>query len=62
VSALLAKYRVRGRMELVREAARQTAGAMPMPMQVATRDNRAFAPPPRRSVAVVPMAKGQLMA
>jgi len=63
VSALLAKFRVRGRMELVREAARQTAGAMPMTLPLATREARSFAPPaPRRSVAVVPMAKGQLMA
>lgn len=68
VSALLAKFRVRGRMELVREAARQTAGGMPMPMPVATREAQTFAPvarnyhSPRRSVAVVPLAKRQLMA
>ncbi len=66
VSSLLAKFRVRGRMELVREALRQTPGAMPMP--VATREARTFAPVPRnysaarRSVAVVPLAKRQLMA
>jgi DNA-binding CsgD family transcriptional regulator len=68
VSSLLAKFRVRGRMELVREASWQTAGAMPMPMPVATREARTFAPaarnypPARRSVAVVPLAKRQLMA
>jgi DNA-binding CsgD family transcriptional regulator len=68
VSSLLAKFRVRGRMELVREASRQTAGAMTVPMPVATRDTRAYAqvaknyPAPRRSVAVVPLAKRQLMA
>jgi len=68
VSSLLAKFRVRGRMELVREASRQTAGGMPMPMPVATREARAFAPVvrnypvARRSVAVVPLAKRQLMA
>ncbi len=68
VSSLLAKFRVRGRMELVREASRQTAGGMPMPMPVATREARAFAPvarnysAERRSVAVVPLAKRQLMA
>jgi DNA-binding CsgD family transcriptional regulator len=68
VSSLLAKFRVRGRMELVREASRQTAGAMPMPMPVATREARTFAPvarnypAARRSVAVVPLAKRQLMA
>jgi len=55
-------------MELVREAARQTAGAMPVPMPVATRDARAYAPmaknypPPRRAVSMVPLAKRQLMA
>ena len=39
-SSLLAKFRVRGRMELVREASRQTAGAVPVPMPVATREAR----------------------
>jgi DNA-binding CsgD family transcriptional regulator len=67
VSSLLAKFRVRGRMELVREASRQTAGGLPMPMPVATRDTRAYGPVakgyvPRQSVAVVPLAKRQLMA
>ncbi|HEV1996376.1 MAG TPA: helix-turn-helix transcriptional regulator [Candidatus Acidoferrum sp.] len=68
VSSLLAKFRVRGRMELVREASRQTACGMPMPMPVATREARTFAPvarnypAARRSVAVVPLAKRQLMA
>lgn len=68
VSALLAKFRVRGRMELVREATQQTAGGMPMPMPVATREVRSFSPearnypPARRSVSVVPLAKRQLMA
>jgi DNA-binding CsgD family transcriptional regulator len=66
VSSLLAKFRVRGRMELVREASRHSAGAMPMP--VATREARPYAPVARsypqapRSVAVVPLAKRQLMA
>jgi DNA-binding CsgD family transcriptional regulator len=68
VSSLLAKFRVRGRMELVREASRQTAGAMPVPLPVPTRETRAFAPveknypPPRRAVSMVPLAKRQLMA
>jgi DNA-binding CsgD family transcriptional regulator len=72
VSSLLAKFRVRGRMELVREATRQTAGGMPMPMPVATRDTRPFTsvgspaasnyPAARRSAAVVPLDKRQLMA
>src|SRR3981189_2815427 len=38
VSSLLAKFRVRGRMELVREASRHTVGAMPMPLAVATHE------------------------
>jgi DNA-binding CsgD family transcriptional regulator len=68
VSSLLAKFRVRGRMELVREASRQTAGGVPMPMALASGETRNFAPTaksypaPRRSVAVVPLAKRQLMA
>jgi DNA-binding CsgD family transcriptional regulator len=68
VSSLLAKFRVRGRMELVREASRQTAGGMPMPVTLSTGETRTFAPAaksypaPRRSVAVVPLAKRQLMA
>jgi DNA-binding CsgD family transcriptional regulator len=68
VSSLLAKFRVRGRMELVREASRQTAGAMRMPMPVAPREARAFGPvgkdypPARPQVAVVPLAKRQMMA
>ena len=67
VSSLLAKFHVRGRMELVREASRQTGCAMPMP--VATREARPYAPvakhfpAARRAVSVVPLAaKRQLMA
>ncbi len=68
VSSLLAKFHVRGRMELVREASRQTAGVMPMPMPVATREVRTLAPmardyrAARHSVAVVPLAKRPMMA
>ena len=68
VSSLLAKFHVRGRMELVREATRQSTGGMPMPLSVATREAQSLAPvardysAPRRSVAVVPLAKRQLMA
>jgi len=59
---------VRGRMELVREASRHTPGGMPTPMPVATREVPATAPmatdyrSARRSVAVVPLAKRQMMA
>ena len=68
VSSLLAKFRVRGRMELVREATRQTAGAMPVPMPVATREPRPYVPVAKhypsaqRGVSVVPLAKRQMMA
>ena len=67
VSSLLAKFNVRGRMELVREASRHAPGGVPMPM--ATREVPAVAPmttrdyrSARRSVAVVPLAKQQMMA
>jgi len=68
VSSLLAKYRVRGRMELVREASRHTGGPMPLLMPVA-RESRPCAPSvpqgyvnPARNAAVVPLAKRQMMA
>jgi DNA-binding CsgD family transcriptional regulator len=68
VSSLLAKFQVRGRMELVRQATRHAMGMVAEAPPPATRDPRAYAPPiknypaPRRAVAVVPMAKRQLMA
>jgi len=72
VSSLLAKFRVRGRMELVREATRHTSAAMPMavasPVPVATREARSYSPASRayrevpRPTAVVPLAKRQMMA
>jgi DNA-binding CsgD family transcriptional regulator len=70
VSSLLAKFHVRGRMELVREASRNTMGpmTMPMPMPVATREARTYAPVPQsyntgsRGAAVVPLAKRSMMA
>jgi len=67
VSSLLAKFRVRGRMELVREASRHSAGQVPMPLPVAVRETSPRVPvtrsyaPPRRTAAVVPLAK-RLMA
>jgi DNA-binding CsgD family transcriptional regulator len=42
VSSLLAKFRVRGRMELVREAAQLPASVVPVPEPVATREARPF--------------------
>jgi DNA-binding CsgD family transcriptional regulator len=70
VSSLLAKFRVRGRMELVREATRNTMGpvTMPMPMPIATREARTYGAVPQSfnngsRGAVVPLAtKRQLMA
>ena len=68
VSSLLAKFQVRGRMELVLEAARHAMGVVPQPTPMAAREGRSFAPPiksypaPRRTAAVVPLAKRQFMA
>ena len=42
VSSLLAKFRVRGRMELVREAAQLPNSSLPVPEPVATREARPF--------------------
>jgi DNA-binding CsgD family transcriptional regulator len=68
VSSLLAKYQVRGRMELLREASAHSFGTMPIPVTVATGEVRSYAAaansyaPPQRAVAVVPLAKRQMMA
>ena len=72
VSSLLAKFQVRGRMELLRETARHSLGVAamtePMSMPVTAREARSYALPvksyseARRPVAVVPLAKRQLMA
>jgi DNA-binding CsgD family transcriptional regulator len=65
VSALLAKFRVRGRMELVREASRGSIGPMTMalPTPIATRETRAYAPVGQGySVAVVPLPKRSMTA
>jgi len=68
VSSLLSKFRVRGRMELVREASRNTIGAMPMPMHAATMEPRTFGPVTQsfgnvsRNGTVVPLAKRSMMA
>lgn len=42
VSSLLAKFRVRGRMELVREATRHTATPMAVPAASGTREGRGY--------------------
>jgi DNA-binding CsgD family transcriptional regulator len=68
VSSLLAKFRVRGRMELAREASRHTTPAVPIPAPAATREARSFAPaspsfrtPPPRA-AILRLTKRQAMA
>ena len=68
VSSLLAKFQVRGRMELVREASRHSVGTVPVPMPVPAREARSYPTPEksyveaRRSPAVVPLTRRQLMA
>jgi DNA-binding CsgD family transcriptional regulator len=62
VSSLLSKYRVRGRMELVREASRRTPGLLSpanAPLTVASREAHDFAP---IRGSVVPLAKRTLTA
>jgi len=44
VSSLLAKYKVRGRMELVREAAQYATPSLPVSVPGATREARPFVP------------------
>src|SRR6201988_2102928 len=68
VSSLLAKFRVRGRMELVREAARHTAAPMIVAQPVATRETRSSVPAPHtyrqvaRSVGPIALTKRQMLA
>ena len=66
VSSLLTKFRVRGRMELVREATRRTPGAMG-PQTLATREARAYSASPSNyhgapRVGPIAMAKRHAMA
>lgn len=68
VSSLLAKFRVRGRMELVREASRITFGHAPMAVPSATRETHVYSPIRQgynqpRPATVVPLApKRRMMA
>jgi DNA-binding CsgD family transcriptional regulator len=68
VSSLLSKFRVRGRMELVREASRNTIGSMSTPMPIAARETHTFAPVPQafhnpsRSATLVPLTKRPMTA
>jgi DNA-binding CsgD family transcriptional regulator len=60
VSSLLAKFRVRGRMELVQQASRQASASLPLGIPAAARETRSysgqeFAGAPRKP-AIVPLA------
>jgi DNA-binding CsgD family transcriptional regulator len=65
VSSLLAKFRVRGRMELVREASRHAAPTMPMPIVAAPRPSKPMTPRvhgyrrPGPRPSIVPLARTQ---
>jgi DNA-binding CsgD family transcriptional regulator len=68
VSSLLAKFRVRGRMELVREAARHTASPMMVAQPAGTRETRSSVPDPHayrqvaRNVGPIALTKRQMLA
>jgi DNA-binding CsgD family transcriptional regulator len=68
VSSLLSKFRVRGRMELVREAARHTATPLTVQPLVATREARPQVPGPHsyhevaRGNGPIALTKRQLLA
>lgn len=66
VSSLLAKFRVRGRMELVQEASRHTSSPMPLTVPKATREERRYAPEGQdfaavRKPSLVPLAAKRQM-
>jgi len=68
VSSLLAKFGVRGRMELVREASGKAFPSSPAPLPVSKQEVRNFASRPQRygvaphRASVVALAKPQIMA
>ena len=67
VSSLLTKFRVRGRMELVREATRRSPASMTGPQSLGSREARGYAPAPPTyhgapRVGPIALAKRQLMA
>jgi DNA-binding CsgD family transcriptional regulator len=68
VSSLLAKFRVRGRMELVREATRHTASPMMVAQPAGTRETRSSVPAPHtyrqvaRNVGPIALTKPQMLA
>lgn len=68
VSSLLAKFRVRGRMELVREASRHAGPMVPMPVAAAPLPPKPLAPRvpsyrrPAARPTVLPLSRSQMMA
>ena len=68
VSSLLAKFKVRGRMELMRETARGPVQALPAAVSAPAPQSQPFAPRPRlfakplQSRNVLPLARPRLMA
>lgn len=68
VSSLLAKFRVRGRMELVREASRHAGASMLVASPMATREARPFLQASRpisgltRGAEVVPLPRRHMLA
>ena len=68
VSSLLAKFGVRGRMELVREASRNAIPSASLPLAISASDARNFTPRPQRygvaprRASLVSLAKPQMMA
>jgi DNA-binding CsgD family transcriptional regulator len=68
VSSLLAKFGVRSRMELAREASQKAFPSAPVPLAVGKQDLRNFTLPPQgyrvapRRASVVALAKPQMMA
>lgn len=68
VSSLLAKYKVSGRLELIRQTGRHISAPMPLPGPVATREIRSYSPQPAYQRAtggratVVPLNKPQMTA
>jgi DNA-binding CsgD family transcriptional regulator len=69
VSSLLAKFKVRGRMELVRQTGRNISSPLPMPVPAPTReihsysaDQNGYRRPMGGRAPVLPLAKPQWMA
>ncbi|GAC1624087.1 MAG: hypothetical protein PVS2B2_08220 [Candidatus Acidiferrum sp.] len=69
VSSLLAKFKVRGRLELIRQTGRNIASPVPMPAPASTREIRSFSAPQYAyqspvsgRATILPLAKSQMMA